>query len=389
MAQLVFRKRLVLAKIESTYGTDSTPTGSANAILLRSLTVRPIKSDMVERTLVRNFIGGQEQLQAAQHGELDIEIELAGSGTAASAPGYDALLRAAGFSVTNNGAAVTGTATAGTTSTITLAVGASAVDDAYLGFPISITAGANSGYSGIIVDYNGTTKVATVARAATGAFGATSQYSIGVCNAYRPVSGSFESVSIYFYIDGVLHKFLGSRADMNIGMTTKGIPTLRFTLMGLYGTPTDTALPTATFTQFQQPLTVNASNTSGFALHGVLPPMAEMSIALGNKLAHRTLVNQSENIVLTDREVTGSFKIEADNLSFKNWFSTAAGNTKGTFQIVHGTSAGNIVAVSSPNVQIFEPTYEEMDGITMLNMTSRFTPTSSGAGNDELVITTY
>lgn len=56
----------------------------------------------------------------------------------------------------------TGTAQAGASSTITLASGASASDDAYNGYGIRITSGTGAGQSRMISDYVGSTKVATV-----------------------------------------------------------------------------------------------------------------------------------------------------------------------------------------------------------------------------------
>jgi len=56
-----------------------------------------------------------------------------------------------------------GTATAGGVSTITLAAGASAVDDFYNNTLLTLTAGTGSGQALYVLDYDGTTKVATVA----------------------------------------------------------------------------------------------------------------------------------------------------------------------------------------------------------------------------------
>ena len=50
-------KRTILAKTESTYGTDPTPTGSANAILLRNLSVVPLDGEFVNRDLIRGYFG--------------------------------------------------------------------------------------------------------------------------------------------------------------------------------------------------------------------------------------------------------------------------------------------------------------------------------------------
>lgn len=61
-------------------------------------------------------------------------------------------------------AGVTGTAQAGADGTITLAAGESATDDIYNGERISILEGTGAGQSRLIVDYDGTSKVATVDR---------------------------------------------------------------------------------------------------------------------------------------------------------------------------------------------------------------------------------
>lgn len=99
MPQLT-RRRTILAKIETTYGTDSTPTGAANAILIKNLNVQPVASTLVQRDNYRPFLGNFEQLLADSHVQIDFEVEMAGSGTAGTAPAYGPLLRACGLSET-------------------------------------------------------------------------------------------------------------------------------------------------------------------------------------------------------------------------------------------------------------------------------------------------
>jgi hypothetical protein len=71
--------------------------------------------------------------------------------------------RTYGISPCTAGIIFTGTATAGTSTKITLPAGASAVDDFYNGMLINLTGGTGSGQDETILDYDGTTKVATVA----------------------------------------------------------------------------------------------------------------------------------------------------------------------------------------------------------------------------------
>ena len=72
----------------------------------------------------------------------------------------------------------TGTAQAGTSTTITLRAPSSSTNDYYNGLSITITGGTGSGQIRIIEDYVGSTKVATVDRAWTTTPDATSTYSI-------------------------------------------------------------------------------------------------------------------------------------------------------------------------------------------------------------------
>ena len=53
------RKRLLRAKIESSYGTDPTPAGS-DAVLVRSLEITPLNADVVERELILPYMGNFE-----------------------------------------------------------------------------------------------------------------------------------------------------------------------------------------------------------------------------------------------------------------------------------------------------------------------------------------
>ena len=78
--------------------------------------------------------------------------------------------------------AVSGTATAGSTNTITLAAGSSSVNDYYVDRTIRITGGTGAGQERKILFYNGTTKVATTYSNWTTAPDATSTYTI-TCSA--------------------------------------------------------------------------------------------------------------------------------------------------------------------------------------------------------------
>lgn len=90
------RKTIITAKIETTPGTDSVPTGAANAILVRNCTITPLDITQEDRNIIRGFFGNYDSIPTIRKVKLSFECELAGSGTAGTAPAYGPLLQACG-----------------------------------------------------------------------------------------------------------------------------------------------------------------------------------------------------------------------------------------------------------------------------------------------------
>lgn len=93
-------KRVLLAKIESAYGTDPTPTGAANAILVSDLSLVPQEGEYDERKLIRPYYGNSEQILGAAYRTCEFSVEFQASGVAGTAPAWGPLLRACAFGET-------------------------------------------------------------------------------------------------------------------------------------------------------------------------------------------------------------------------------------------------------------------------------------------------
>lgn len=92
------RNTVIQAVLETTYaGTPGSWSGSA--ILISNASFK-IERDVVPRELVRGYMGGSDQLVAARRATIAFEVELAGSGTAGTAPAWGHLLRACGMAET-------------------------------------------------------------------------------------------------------------------------------------------------------------------------------------------------------------------------------------------------------------------------------------------------
>lgn len=94
------RNTAILAKLESAYGTDSTPDGTANALLVSRATINPLVAKPVDRELIRPYFGASEQLVGASYVEATFDVEIQGSGAAGTAPAWGPLLRACAFAET-------------------------------------------------------------------------------------------------------------------------------------------------------------------------------------------------------------------------------------------------------------------------------------------------
>jgi hypothetical protein len=380
----------LLLKIEATNGVDSNPTGAANAVLLRgNPTLNPLEATEDQRNSILPYFGNMGSMPSAAFGQLDFEMELAGSGTAGTPPAYGPVLRACGLSETILAAPVAGSAqVGGTITSIVLAAAASAVNNFYSGMPISITAGTGAGQSGIIVDYNGATKTAIVASSAWVAPDATSAYSIGANVAYRPITQALESVTMYFNIDGVQHKFLGVRGTATIPqISADKLPTSKVSLTGVYVPVVDGASPAVVLTGWQRPLIANAVNTSFFSLHGYnAAALDSLSMDLANVIAKVSRPGIPQRVDITNRKPAGSVSMEAVHVAAHDWFGDCRAATPGPLALTHGTVAGNIFSLSAPAVVLKAPKYSDSNGTAMIGMTMDVTPIDGG---DEFAFVTY
>jgi hypothetical protein len=304
---LLTRKRLILAKAEATYGTDPTPTGSANAILVRNLDIVPLQSDIVQRELIRPYLGNYEQLLAQTRVQVSFEVELAGSGAAGTAPAYGPVLKACGLSET---------------------------------------------------------VVATTSVT------------------YAPVSTSFSSVTIYFYQDGIRHIVTGARGTFTLNGQVGAIPTIAFTMTGIYNAPTDKALATPTYANQATPLIFKNGNTTSFSAFSYSGALQSIDLNLGNEIVYRELIGGTKEVLITDRKPAGTMSIEAVLLATKNYFTVSTGSTTGSISFQHGATAGNIATLTMAQSDLADASYADLNGIAMLNLPYVATPTA--AGNDEL-----
>lgn len=91
---LKWKSKVLLAKIETAYGTDPTPTGALNAILATEVRLTPMEGQDVSRNLEMPYIGAQASIPTELHSKLAFRVELTPSGTPGTPPPWGVLMRA-------------------------------------------------------------------------------------------------------------------------------------------------------------------------------------------------------------------------------------------------------------------------------------------------------
>lgn len=361
-------RRILLAKVETTYGIDPGLTGAADAILIEDLKWEFSGAKMYERNPVKASHAPLKPIYGGSLMQISGKVEIKGSGVAGTAPEVGTLLRGCRYGETVSGGVsvayspvsgasesltlyeyhdgtlkrmtgvrgnvafeldagssgqatftltghtkMRGTAQAGGASTITLASTYSATNDVYNGQKITITSGTGAGQSKTISAYVGATKVATVS----------------VAWSVVP-----DSTSIYEIDNG----------------------------------PWDAALVTPTF-DATVPVPLIALP---FSIDSYAAVISKLAFDTGGKLSMPPDISAPDGfgqIQLIGRAVTGSFDPEAVLVATQDFVGKwKGGNAMALDTGVIGTTAGNRYRVQMPAVTYTGAAKGEREGVSAFDM---------------------
>lgn len=290
---------LLLAKIESTYGTDPTPTGGSNAIAVARNTVKyGPKFQQILRMIEDGSFSRLIGMNVLPEVDLSFSVELRGnytdgstdsdisSGASAQAIEIDCLLRACDLAPT---------------------------------YTAETTNGARDGYV-----------------------------------TYKPTipSGEGDSVTFYFYSGLKLHKITGAKGTMKVNLKAGEFGMIDFNFTGLYNAPTDVALSgiTPTWLPTKPPIWTSSSSVVDAISH----VMQKFDLDLGNKIVKREDANSTDGVkgfINVDRESKCSIDPESVLEATHPIWADLATPTKRTIIAKIGSVTGNkcwitVVAVS-------------------------------------------
>jgi hypothetical protein len=322
--------------------------------------------------------------------EISFDMYLKGSGTAGTAPEFGPLLKACGMLETITAAAVGAptAATAGTTTGATAQAPFAATADLYRGLPVLLGVNPASGIT-FASDYT-VGRVFTFTDVFSPALDNTTTLQVPINVAYRPHSGTIPSLTMWFYMDGLLYKFFGCRGNMSLNVRSGGPGRMSFRFTGLYLSKTDAAIVTPTLQSTRPPIWRDASDNGygAMLINRHLSGVASFSLDLGNQLTYPDQPNAQEGFdpgEITRRRITGSLDPIETLIATRD---IMADFRAGTTRIVHarwGSTAGNRLGITIPAAQYLNQQPGDRGGLATVDVPFF----ASGEDDDSLTICFY
>ncbi len=93
-------KKVVLCKVETTYGTDAVPVVGTDAMTVLNFSIVPINIRYTDRNQALPFFGNRGQINVGETMQMEFDVEIAGAGAVDAIPGYAPFLRGCALSQT-------------------------------------------------------------------------------------------------------------------------------------------------------------------------------------------------------------------------------------------------------------------------------------------------
>jgi len=209
---------------------------------------------------------------------------------------------------------------------------------------------------------------------------------------YLPVTDDIDSVTIYLYDSGVLHKATGCRGTWQLVGGVGERPVLRFNFIGIYNAITAAANAAPTLTGWKVPKVVTNANSgdltfgctysAGALSGGTAYPSRGLNLSSGNEVNFIPLLG-GENVDLTQRAISGNLELDLTAAQEVSFMANVLANTTQSLGWLHGTDAGYKVLMHMPAVQLIDPSKAEISGKRLIGYGLRVLPS---VGNDELRI---
>ena len=313
MPNRLVRNTAILLKTETTSGTDAVPTGTSDALLVSNVSVTPINANLVNRELIRPYLGGSEQLVGTRYAQISFDLEIAGSGTVATAPAWASALRACGMAQT-------------------------------------LTATVRADYTPVSSNFESATIY---------------HFDDGIRHTFTGCRGE---VTIKFN--------QGERPMLSLSFTglyttpsAAALPTVTLTA---WRTPQ--VVCEANTNDLTLGGTHSTSVTPAIT-GGTAVPSQGIEISLGNSVNFNPMLG-GEDVQISQREVTGKITLDLSAAQEVTYMQQVESATLTTVGLIHGTVANTRAMLWLPSVQLVNPSKAEVNGKRLISFDLRALPIS-------------
>lgn len=209
---------------------------------------------------------------------------------------------------------------------------------------------------------------------------------------YTPVSTGLKTLTIYYHLDGLVHKMTSCMGTVEIAMGEGERPLFKFAFTGVDGGTVTAANPTQTLTAWKTPLVIMDQNTgdiklgatyaAGVISAGTVHISRGLTLQLGNDVKSIALLG-GQSVDITNRATTGSVQLELSAAQEVTLMTAVNDNTLTSLSFEHGTVAGAKIVLFAPSVQRTNPSHVDYEGRAHMSLDLRLLPI---VGNDELRI---
>ncbi len=359
---LRYRRKGLLAKLETTYGDDPTPAAADDSIETVELTVTPLEADYLDREHDRSQIGNRPQVLASQRVLMSFGTYLSRKTGGAAHP-IDPLLRAAGFA---QGVAVAADAMPD----------AWAADTAY-----ALNEKVTHQNNVYIARRMHESAAGDVVNGAPGQAMSTA-WLVSVADPaytrYTLADEPADSVWLAANLDGVSHIASGARCNMAVALEAGALPRVNFEATGVYSTPTAAAAPAYNTARVEAPRAFVSRNVTQSRVGEIEVVMRSLDFNMNNEIVH--LDNPGREIIFTnDRAPGGSLQIEMARPDEYDIYSLVTALNETSITTIIRLGAAERLALILEGVQLTNPRIAEADGRFMVDLDFRIASTDGSA----------
>ncbi len=382
------RNKVVLAKVESTSGTDSIPVVATDALLVNEVSVVP-KPNILDSPELRGVLDAGIPVVGVTPVEVTLAVPLKASGAAGTAPETQPLLLACGLAETIRAATGPTTAAGGTATTFTIDTGlnptwptTTALGAALIGVPVSLSGNPAIAKLVLITDYTVAAGIATVTvdHMFSPVLSSSTVATIPQTVRYQPSSAQPSSITIYVYVDGLLWKVVGCRGELEVVLKSGEKGMLNFTFQGLYGSKTDVALPAGS-TVIVDSARPQAWKNGRMSVGRLQTCIRDFSLKMNNQFPSPDCPNAVEGLdppEIVSRDLQGTANPMETLVATRDIFGDFRAEIHKPLGAIIGTVAGNRVGLTVRSAKYRSEEQQDRDGFVAVNVPFSATGTDDG-----------